>query len=155
MFTSFDESCMQRALELAVMAEEIGEVPVGAVLLLNDEVIAEAYNQPIQQSDPTAHAEILVLRAAAQKIGNYRLVNSVLYTTLEPCCMCAGAIIHARVKRVVCATLDPRAGAGGTVFNLLNSGKLNHQICMENGLLAEKSSKLLREFFQSRRGGRK
>ena len=137
MFTTFDEECMQRALQLAYQAQAEGEVPIGAVLVLNEDVIAEGYNQPIRQSDPTAHAEIMVLRMAAQKMVNYRLVNSTLYTTLEPCCMCAGAIVHARVKRVVCATLDPRAGAGGSVFNLLNSDKLNHACRVEHGLFAE------------------
>jgi tRNA(adenine34) deaminase len=151
MFTTFDQYCMQRALELAILAKELGEVPVGTVLTLNDQIIAEGYNQPITQCDPTAHAEVVTLRLAAQKIGNYRLVDSTLYTTLEPCCMCAGAIVHARIKRVVCATKDPRTGAGGSVFNLLNSEKLNHRVDVDYGLCVEESSLLLKRFFQARR----
>ena len=120
MFTTFDHQCMTRALELANIAKEAGEVPVGAVLTLDDQIIAEGHNQPIAQHDPTAHAEIVALRSAAKEVGNYRLINSILYTTLEPCCMCAGAIVHARIKRVVFATQDPRSGAAGSVFNLLN-----------------------------------
>jgi len=151
LFSAFDEECMYRALALAEVAQSAGEVPVGAVLALDGKILSEGFNQSIQQSDPTAHAEIIALRLAAKKIKNYRLIHSVLYTTLEPCCMCAGAIIHARVHRVVCATRDPRAGAGGTVFNLLNSDKLNHHIEMESGLFAEKSHYLLQHFFQIRR----
>lgn len=151
MFTSFDQQCMQRALELARMAEIAGEIPVGAIVTMNENILAEGYNQSIMQNDPTAHAEIIALRAAAQKVGNYRLLNATLYTTLEPCCMCAGALIHARIKRVVCATLDLRTGAGGSVFNILNSEKLNHVSCFEHGLLAEQSSMLLKQFFQERR----
>ncbi|MES2205156.1 MAG: tRNA adenosine(34) deaminase TadA [Pseudomonadota bacterium] len=151
MFTTFDHQCMMRALELASTAKETGEVPIGAVLTLNDQVIAGGYNQSIAQHDPTAHAEIVALRSAAKKIGNYRLVDTTLYTTLEPCCMCAGAIVHARIKRVVFATQDPRAGAAGTVFNLLNTEKLNHACCVEKGLLANESSLLLKEFFREKR----
>ncbi|MCD8525533.1 MAG: tRNA adenosine(34) deaminase TadA [Gammaproteobacteria bacterium] len=150
-FSAFDEQCMDYALGLAEKAQLAGEVPVGAVLALNGEILSEGFNQSIQQADPTAHAEIITLRLAAKKIGNYRLLHSVLYTSLEPCCMCAGAIIHARVQRVVCATRDPRAGAGGSVFNLLNSDQLNHHIEMESGLFAEKSHRLLQNFFQIRR----
>lgn len=151
MFTTFDQQCMQRALELAHIAKGAGEVPIGAVLTLNNQVIAEGHNQPILQHDPTAHAEIVTLRLAAKKIGNYRLVDTTLYTTLEPCCMCAGAIVHARIKRVVFATQDPRAGAAGSVFNLLNTEKLNHSCSTEHGLLADESSLLLKQFFQSKR----
>ena len=151
MFTTFDHHCMARALELANIAKKADEVPVGAVLTLNDEIIAEGHNQPITQSDPTAHAEIVALRVAAKEIGNYRLINSTLYTTLEPCCMCAGAIVHARIKRVVFATQDPRAGAAGSVFNILNTEKLNHSCGVEHGLLAEESSELLKQFFREKR----
>lgn len=151
MFSEFDARCMQRALTLANIAKESGEVPVGAVLTLNDHIIAEGHNQPIAQHDPTAHAEIVALRLAAEKIGNYRLINTTLYTTLEPCCMCAGAIVHARIKRVVFAAQDPRAGAAGSVFNLLNTEKLNHFSCVEHGLLADESGALLKQFFRERR----
>lgn len=133
------------------MAKESGEVPIGAVLALSDQIIAEGHNQPIAQHDPTAHAEIAALRLAAKKTGNYRLVDTTLYTTLEPCCMCAGAIVHARVKRVVFATQDPRAGAAGSVFNLLNTEHLNHSCDVEYGLLEEESSALLKEFFREKR----
>lgn len=151
MFTTFDRQCMIRALELARVAKEKSEVPVGAVLTLNDQIIAEGCNQPITQNDPTAHAEVMTLRSAGEKLGNYRLVNTTLYTTLEPCCMCAGAIVHARVKRVVFAAQDLRAGAAGSVFNLLNEDKLNHACCVEYGLLAEESGALLKHFFKERR----
>lgn len=151
MFTSFDQHCMRRALELANRAQEAGEVPIGAVLTLNDEIIAEGYNQPIAQTDPTAHAEVIALRFAAKKMENYRLINTTLYTTLEPCCMCAGAIVHARVKRVVFATHDPRAGAAGSVFNLLNTEKLNHSCCVEHGLFENEGSGLLKQFFLKKR----
>ncbi len=151
MFTSFDETCMRRALELAYQARDVGEVPIGAVLVLGEAIIAEGYNQSIQDSDPTAHAEIIALRTAAKNMGNYRLLNSTLYTTLEPCCMCAGAIVHARVKRIVFATPDPRAGAGGSVFNLLKSDRLNHVCEIDHGLFAEESRHLLQTFFRARR----
>lgn len=151
MFSDFDHHCMRRALELANRAQEAGEVPIGAVLTLNDEIIAEGYNQPIAQTDPTAHAEVIALRFAAKKTENYRLINTTLYTTLEPCCMCAGAIVHARVKRVVFATHDPRAGAAGSVFNLLNTEKLNHSCCVERGLFENESSALLKQFFLKKR----
>lgn len=151
MFTTFDQDCMQRALQLANTAQTVGEVPVGAVLVIDECIIAEGYNQSISQVDPTAHAEMTVLRLAANRINNYRLVNATLYTTLEPCCMCAGAMVHARIQRVVYATPDFRAGAGGTVFNLLQSKQLNHRCAVEHGLFADKSRFLLQQFFQARR----
>ncbi len=142
---------MQRALALADMAQETGEVPVGAVITLGDQIIAEGYNQPIAQNDPTAHAEIVALRAAAKALMNYRLVNSTLYTTLEPCCMCAGAIIHSRVQRIVYAAKDERSGAAGSVFSVLGSKMLNHVPCVKHGLLAEESGLVLKRFFQEKR----
>ncbi len=142
---------MQRALALADMAQETGEVPVGAVITLSDQIIAEGYNQPIAQNDPTAHAEIVALRAAAKALMNYRLVNVTLYTTLEPCCMCAGAIIHSRVQRIVYAAKDERSGAAGSVFSVLGSKMLNHVPCVNHGLLAEESSLLLKRFFKEKR----
>jgi tRNA(adenine34) deaminase len=146
-----DEVWMQYALALARHAAEEGEVPVGAVLVVEGEIIGEGYNRPIGACDPTAHAEILALRDAARRIGNYRLVNSTLYVTLEPCPMCAGAIIHARVGRVVFGAADLRAGAGGTVFNLLQTDCLNHRASVEGGILAEASADLLQTFFRARR----
>ena len=151
MFTTFDQHSMQRALALAGLAQKTGEVPVGAVITLDNQIIAEGYNQPSTQNDPTAHAEIVALRSAAKMLMNYRLVNTTLYTTLEPCCMCAGAIIHSRVQRVVYAAKDERGGAAGSVFSVLGSTMLNHVPCVVPGLLAEESSLLLKQFFQKRR----
>lgn len=146
-----DRAWMRRALALAQRAAEAGEVPVGAVLVRGDELISEGWNQPIGASDPTAHAEIVALRAAAARIGNYRLVDSTLYVTLEPCPMCAGAMVHARVARVVYGAADPRAGAAGAVFDLLRSTALNHRAEVTGGILAEECGTLLREFFRARR----
>ncbi len=142
---------MRRALALAQRAAQAGEVPVGALLVQGGEVLGEGWNQPIGASDPTAHAEIVALRAAAARIGNYRLVGSTLYVTLEPCPMCAGAMVHARVARVVFGATDPRAGAAGAVFDLLRSPALNHRAEVSGGILAEECATLLREFFRARR----
>lgn len=144
---------MGRALELARRAAAVGEVPVGAMLVMDDEILGEGWNQPIGACDPTAHAEVVALRAAAARIGNYRLPGSTLYATLEPCPMCAGAIVHARVARVVFGAADPRAGAAGTVFDLLQSAALNHRAEVTSGILAEECGTLLREFFRIRRSG--
>jgi tRNA(adenine34) deaminase len=146
-----DRYWMSRTLALARRAADAGEVPVGAVLVRGDEVIGEGWNRPIGACDPTAHAEVLALRAAAARVGNYRLVDSTLYVTLEPCPMCAGAIVHARVTRVVFGAVDPRAGAAGTVFDLLRSAALNHHAEVTGGVLAEECGALLREFFRARR----
>ncbi len=146
-----DRDWMRQALVLAQRAAEAGEVPVGAVLVRGAEVIGEGWNQPIGASDPTAHAEIIALRVAAARIGNYRLLDSTLYVTLEPCPMCAGAMIHARVARVVYGAADPRAGAAGTVFELLRSTVLNHRAEVAGGVLAEECGALLRAFFRARR----
>ncbi|WP_456373891.1 tRNA adenosine(34) deaminase TadA [Thiolapillus sp.] len=146
------ESFMQRALELAEYAEARGEVPVGAVLVLENEVIGEGWNQPIGRHDPSAHAEIMALRDAGQRQQNYRLPGATLYVTLEPCPMCAGAIVHARIGKVVYAASDPRSGAAGSVFDLLPSDRrFNHVTEAEGGLLAEESAQLLRQFFRARR----
>jgi len=142
---------MQYALNLARQAAAEEEVPVGAVLVRGDELLAEGWNQPIGNSDPTAHAEIQTLRAAAEKVGNYRLPGSTLYVTLEPCPMCAGAIVHARVERVVFGATDPRTGAGGTIFNLLQAPELNHRCEITAGVMAEECGDLLRSFFRERR----
>ncbi len=147
-----DIAHMQHALALAVRAEGEGEVPVGALVVLNGEIIGEGWNRPILSHDPTAHAEIVALRAAATKLGNYRLIGATLYVTLEPCPMCAGAMVHARVARVVYGAPDPLAGSAGTVFNLLNAAALNHQVDVQGGVLAEECSRRLKTFFQSRRG---
>ncbi len=142
---------MRRALELATLAAREGEVPVGAVLVKDGELIAEGRNRPIADHDPTAHAEIQLLRAAGKAMQNYRLSGTTLYVTLEPCPMCAGAIVHARVGRVVFAATDPRTGAAGSIYNILQSNELNHRCEVEGGVLAEESASLLRHFFRSRR----
>ena len=145
---------MYRALELARHAEHAGEVPVGALVVLNDEIIGEGWNQPIVAHDPTAHAEIVALRAGAARIKNYRLSGATLYVTLEPCAMCAGAIVQARIARVVYGAADPKAGAAGSVFNLLESPSLNHRAQITGGVLAEDCGHVLQKFFQARRSER-
>ncbi|MGD8927189.1 MAG: tRNA adenosine(34) deaminase TadA [Thioalkalispiraceae bacterium] len=148
---SLDVFWMQRAIELARLAESRGEVPVGAVLVKDDQIIGEGYNSPITESDPTAHAEIRALRAAAHHIGNYRLLNTSLYVTLEPCLMCVGAIIHARVDEVIYGAAEPKTGAAGSVFDVLTAPVHNHQVAVRGGILAEECAELLRTFFQKRR----
>ena len=142
---------MQKALALAHKAAQSDEVPVGAILVLNDEMIGQGWNQPITYCDPTAHAEILALRDAANRLSNYRLVNTTLYVTLEPCVMCVGALLNARIKRLVFGAADSKAGAVAGIFHLLDTKKLNHPIDWEGGCLAEDSKKLLQQFFQARR----
>jgi tRNA(adenine34) deaminase len=150
-----DENFMQRALELARRARDLhDEIPVGAVLVRDGAIIGEGWNQSISANDPSAHAEIVALRSAGQKIKNYRLPQTTLYVTLEPCVMCAGAIVHARVDRVVIAADDPKTGAAGSVFDTLTSDRHNHRVQVTRGLLADESSNLLREFFRNRRGAR-
>jgi tRNA(adenine34) deaminase len=146
-----DEEWMQLALALAERARNAGEVPVGAVLVRDGELLAEGWNQPISTNDPTAHAEIVALRAAGEKIGNYRMVDTTLYVTLEPCVMCMGAIVHARVKRLVFGAADPKRGAAGSALQLADAGFLNHRVEVEGGVLGEKCADLLREFFRGRR----
>jgi tRNA(adenine34) deaminase len=146
-----DEFYMRRALELAREAERAGEVPVGAILVRNDEIIAAAYNQPISQHDPSAHAEILALRRAGAGIGNYRLVDTTLYVTLEPCAMCVGAVVHARVKRVVYGASDPKTGALGGAGNLLSLMAHNHVPAVTGNVLTAESAALLQSFFKQRR----
>lgn len=142
---------MQRALDLARRAEEEGEVPVGAVLVRDGTILSEGWNRPIGARDPTAHAEIVALRAGAARVDNYRLPGTTLYVTLEPCPMCAGAIVQARIARVVYGTPDPLAGSAGTVFNLLTSEALNHRAEVTAGVLQEQCAARLREFFRRRR----
>jgi len=146
-----DLQWMERALELARCAEAEGEVPVGAVVVANGEVIGEGWNRPIALHDPTAHAEIHAIRDAAIQQKNYRIPGSTLYVTLEPCAMCAGAIVHARIERVVFAATDPRSGAAGSQFQLLQHSALNHHCQIESGVMGEESSELLRDFFRRRR----
>lgn len=143
---------MLRALALADRAEAAGEVPVGAVLVRDGKVIGEGWNCPIGRHDPSAHAEIMALRDAGSRENNYRLPDSTLYVTLEPCPMCAGAIVHARVKRVVYAAPDPRSGAAGSVFDLLPSDqRFNHRVAVEGGCLEEIAAEKIRNFFRVKR----
>lgn len=151
-FTPDDERFMRRALELARhAADEHAEVPVGAVLMLDGEIAGEGWNHNIGGNDPTAHAEILALRDAGKRLGNYRFPGAILYATLEPCVMCAGAIVHARVARVVYAATDPKTGAAGSVFDTLLSDRHNHKPDVQGGLLAVEAGDLLRRFFTARR----
>jgi tRNA(adenine34) deaminase len=142
---------MQHALGLARKAEQEGEVPVGAVLIQEDEIIGEGWNQPVTRNDPTAHAEIMALRAAGRQQQNYRLPDTTLYVTLEPCQMCAGAIVHARVKRLVFGAYDPKTGAAGTVVNAFEGEHLNHKVEVEGGICKDMCSKSLSDFFKKRR----
>jgi tRNA(adenine34) deaminase len=142
---------MRYALALAERAREAGEVPVGAVLVKDGEVLAEGWNCPISTHDPTAHAEIVALRAAGLTLENYRLVDTTLYVTLEPCVMCMGAIIHSRVKRVIYGATDPKRGAAGSALQLADVEFLNHRVEVLGGILAEDCGALLREFFRARR----
>ena len=150
-----DQQFMQRALEQAQLAWERGEVPVGAVVVKDGAVIATGFNQPIGSHDPTAHAEIVALRAAADKLGNYRLPGCELYVTLEPCVMCSGAMMHARLARVVYGANDPKTGACGSVINLFEQEKLNHHTAVEGGVMAMEAGAMLRAFFAERRAARK
>ena len=142
---------MHEALVLAEHAMTKEEVPVGAVLLLEDKIIGKGWNQPISNNDPSAHAEIVALRSAAKTINNYRLLNSTLYVTLEPCLMCVGAILHARIKRLVFGAYDPKTGAACSVFNILTDTRHNHVVEVQGGVLEEESSELLQKFFKQRR----
>jgi len=146
-----DEQHLSAAITEALTAQSIGEVPVGAVIVRDGEIIATGHNRVITDSDPTAHAEIVALRAAGVALGNYRLEGCDLYTTLEPCAMCAGAILHARIRRLVYAAADPKAGACGSVLSVLNHPQLNHRVDVSSGLLAEECGAMLTNFFRSRR----
>jgi tRNA(adenine34) deaminase len=147
-----DEEFMREALQLALQARAAGEVPVGAVVVREGRVVGRGYNQPISCHDPTAHAEIVALRDAAQRLANYRLAGCDLYATLEPCPMCVGAIMHARIGRVVYGAADPKTGACGSVTDLLADVRLNHHASVVGGVLAQEASMLLRVFFEARRG---
>ena len=146
-----DQFWMRKALEAAHQSAQMGEVPVGAVIIKNETVLAVAHNQREQTKDPTAHAELIAIRTAAWATGDWRLTDTTLYVTLEPCPMCAGAILLARIPRVVYAASDPKSGAAGTLFNLLQDERLNHQVDIVEGVLAEESRKLLQSFFRERR----
>ena len=146
-----DRQFMEQALEQAQYAALAGEVPVGAVIVRNGEVISKAFNQPITNHDPSAHAEMLALRQAALAAENYRLPGTTLYVTLEPCIMCAGAILHARVDRIVYGAADPKTGAAGSVLDVFSSKQINHQTVVEGGVMAQECGQLLRDFFKERR----
>jgi tRNA(adenine34) deaminase len=153
--TGYETAMMRSAIEQARAAALAGEVPVGAVLVRDGEVIATGFNRPILSSDPTAHAEICALRQAAARLGNYRLPGCELFVTLEPCAMCVGAILHARLDRVVWGAADPKTGAAGSVVDLFADTRLNHHTVSIGGLLADECGQLLREFFALRRGQRR
>ncbi|MFZ0256762.1 MAG: tRNA adenosine(34) deaminase TadA [Gammaproteobacteria bacterium] len=146
-----DEHWMSLALQLAMQGQRAGEVPVGAVLIKDGCVLGQGWNRPLATHDPSAHAEIVALRAGGRRLRNYRLPGTILYVTLEPCVMCAGAIVQARVERVVFGAYDPKAGAAGSVFKVLVSDRLNHQPACLGGILALQASELMKLFFQARR----
>ncbi|MFQ3368048.1 MAG: tRNA(adenine34) deaminase [Methylophilaceae bacterium] len=146
-----DEKWMQVAIQEAILAEKEGEVPVGAVLVKNNLIIARAHNQPISSNDPTAHAEIQLLRSAGKKLENYRLNGTSLYVTLEPCAMCLGAMMHARIKRIIFGAYDSKTGVCGSSENLINAKIFNHKIELVSGVLENESTQLLKKFFISRR----
>jgi tRNA(adenine34) deaminase len=151
MQAEFDLQFMQQALDQAKLAAAAGEVPVGAVLVRDGQVISSGFNQPITNSDPSAHAEMMALRSAAQDASNYRLPGTTLYVTLEPCTMCAGAMLHARVERVVFGAADPKTGAAGSVLNVFSEKQINHQTQVEGGIMSEECGQILRDFFKERR----
>ena len=147
-----DFAWMARALELARVGGLRGEVPVGAVIVRDGSVLAEAHNRTVERHDPTAHAELVAIRAAARRLGDWRLTGSTLYVTLEPCAQCAGAIVLARIPRLVFGAHDPKAGMAGSLGNLVQDARLNHRVDLTAGVLADQSSQLLRRFFRARRG---
>lgn len=151
MYLEVDERFMDLAIEEARKAQQAGEVPVGAVIVSGNVVIARGFNQPISVHDATAHAEIAVIREACSKQANYRLSNATLYCTVEPCLMCAGAMIHARLQRLVFGTSDPKAGAAGALYNVLTDPRLNHRVEVVSGIREETCAALLRDFFAQRR----
>ena len=146
-----DQAFMTRALELARQARDRGEVPVGAIVVHEGAVIGEGFNQPISLADPSAHAEMQAIRMAARRLDNYRLLDATVYVTLEPCAMCAGAMVHARIKRLVYGAADPKTGATGSVFNLVQTERLNHRLEVEGGVMKKECGELLKDFFRKRR----
>lgn len=150
-----DITHMTHALQLAEKARKMGEVPVGCVIVKNDTVIAEGWNQPIANHDPSAHAEVMAIRAAGQTLNNYRIPDTTLYVTLEPCTMCAGLIIHARIKRVVFGTTEPKTGACGSMFSVIPDDRHNHRLEVTGGILQSKCSDIIKDFFAERRSAKK
>ncbi len=146
------DAWMRLAIEQAVLAQELGEVPVGAVLVKDNTLIASGHNLPITNHDPSAHAEMITLRRAGEQLNNYRLTGTTLYVTLEPCMMCAGLLVHARIQQVIFGATDPKAGCVQSIAQLLESPKLNHQVAYQGGILQEECSALLTCFFKKRRG---
>jgi len=146
-----DKYFMKAALKAAKKARENGEVPVGAVLVKDDEIISTGQNSPITLNDPTAHAEIIALREGGEKLKNYRLIDTILYVTIEPCTMCMGAIMHARVKKLVFGTFDPRAGAAGSLFDFTIENKFNHNVEVKSGILESECRELIQDFFKQKR----
>ncbi|MFM5404579.1 tRNA adenosine(34) deaminase TadA [Aeromonas veronii] len=153
--TEQDEQWMRHAMALATRAEGIGEIPVGAVLVLDGQVVGEGWNRSISEHDACAHAEVMAIRAAGKQLANYRLLDTTLYVTLEPCCMCAGALIHSRVKRVVYGARDLKTGAAGSVFEILQDPRHNHRVELTGGVLADACSAQLSAFFKRRRAEKK
>ena len=151
MQAELDHQFMQQALDQAKLAAMAGEVPVGAVLVRDGKIISRGFNQPIGNSDPSAHAEMIALRSAAQLESNYRLPGTTLYVTLEPCIMCAGAMLHARVERLVFGATDPKTGAAGSVLNVFSEKQINHQTLVEGGIMGDECGQILRDFFKGRR----
>ncbi|MGI5911957.1 MAG: tRNA adenosine(34) deaminase TadA [Syntrophomonadaceae bacterium] len=147
------EHYMKKALALAQEARENQEIPVGAVIVINSEIIAQARNEKEARGDATAHAEILALRRASQRIGHWRLTDATMYVTLEPCCMCAGAMVQARLRRLVYGAYDPKAGAAGSVLDLLDHPALNHRVITKSGVMADECEQILKDFFNSKRIG--
>ena len=150
-----DQYFMQRAFELAQQAEQLNEIPVGAVVVYQGIIIGEGFNQSILLNDPSAHAEMIAIRQAGKHLNNYRLLDCTLYVTLEPCSMCAGLLVHGRIKRLVYASPDLKTGAAGSVFNLVGTSQLNHLIVVDNGIMAQQCSELLSGFFKRRRSEKK
>ena len=150
-----DLKWMQHAMQLARQAEQQGEVPVGAVVVKQGMLVGEGWNQPIRLNDPTAHAEMMAIRDAGQRLNNYRLNDCTLYVTLEPCAMCTGAMVHSRISRLVFGAQDPRTGAAGSVFQLADNLHLNHRMQVVSGVMAESSQALLQQFFRRRRAEQK
>lgn len=146
-----DVKWMQRAFELAHKAKALDEVPVGAVIVYHDKIIGEGWNQPISSNDPTAHAEIIALRDAGNNVDNYRLPDATMYVTLEPCAMCAGAIVHARLSKIIFAAADPKTGACGSIFNLLQTEELNHKVDIDKGIMEDECRALIQSFFKEKR----
>mgnify|MGYP002700478610 CR=1 FL=1 len=150
-----DDYFMQQAYKLAQQAEQLDEIPVGAVVVYHGKIIGEGFNQSILLNDPSAHAEMIAIRQAGKLINNYRLLDCTLYVTLEPCPMCAGLLVHSRIKRLVYASPDLKTGAAGSVFNLVGASQLNHQIIVDNGIMSQQCSELLSGFFKRRRSEKK